>query len=59
MDYDARIICGDATTGTTFGTATMTIIANIINLNPLSTINLNAVGNVKIGSETSTNTFII
>ena len=42
VDYDARIECNNATTGTAIGTATMDILANIINLNALSSTNITA-----------------
>jgi hypothetical protein len=56
-NYDARISC-DSATGPGINTATMSLLAKILNLNALSTININPVGNLTMGSSTSANTFI-
>ena len=56
INYDSKIVSTGG--GATVGGATLSSYANIINLNALSTININPAGNLTLGSATSVNTFI-
>jgi hypothetical protein len=54
VDFDARIKCDNATTGaTTSQTGTLSLQANIINLNALSTINLSPTTSTTINKQVS------
>lgn len=53
VDFDARIICDTATTGTTTGTATMSLIASAIKMNNILPVTTN--GPILLGDKTLVN----